>query len=215
MARARRRAPDRPRGLGNLTEGGVVANDEQFELLRHDSGTASAAAHERRYLALVRHAVSLDEAEGSAAWREWQGQLQRRRQLGGELRALDARLASRQLISRQAHKQTLLDDLDDLYERTRAARLPQRDGKPYVPNRFKQGIDRARRTGDPVPLVARICRYQTTGFDVIRVARRRDLTVEALVVDASKPYHDLFTAETKRLSSERLRQFDTSADPAS
>jgi hypothetical protein len=75
-----------------------------------------------------------------------------------------------------------------------AAKLARRAGHRYVPKRFKQAIDRARAAGNPVPTAANICRRRSEGFDVILAADRRDLTAEALVVDASKPYHDLLTS---------------------
>jgi hypothetical protein len=86
---------------------------------------------------------------------------------------------------------------------------------PYRPNYFKRGLDDACVANNPVPFVARICRHATDGFDIILAARRPDLTVEALVVSASKPYHDLFTDATVQLSEERLRQFEASGVPTS
>ena len=59
-----------------------------------------------------------------------------------------------------------------------------------------------------------MCRRQTEGFDVILNANRPYLTVESLVVDTTKPYHDLFTDTTRELSTQRLQQFPSwNADP--
>ena len=99
-------------------------------------------------------------------------------------------------------------DLYELYERTVAAKLPREDGKAYVPNYFKRGLDNWCGVNNPVPLVASICRRQTKGFDVILARGSRDLTVEALVVNEGKPYHDLFDDETIQRSRRRLSQFD-------
>lgn len=134
--------------------------------------------------------------------------IKNQRDLQRRLAALEHLLAAREVkISREADKHELLDDLDRLYDGTVAAKLPQQDGRRYVPSRFKQGIERVRAGGDSVLLVTRICRRQTDGFNVILAADRPDLTVEALVLDESKPYYDLFTEKTRRVSAERLRQF--------
>jgi hypothetical protein len=58
-----------------------------------------------------------------------------------------------------------------------------------------------------VQLVTRICRHASEGFDILLAHNRHDLTVEQLVVDAARPYHDLFGAQTRELSSQRLEEF--------
>ena len=116
-------------------------------------------------------------------------------------------MASRKARAREEDKQLLCADLYELYERTVAAKLPRADGKPYVPNYFKRALDNWCGQNNPVPLVATICRRQTEGFDVILAHGAWKPTVEALVVDAKRPYHDLFDTETIRRSEERLRQF--------
>jgi HKD family nuclease len=195
-------------GSGNLTAGGLIDNDEQFEIIQVESGSVDAEAYEQRFDRLTANAASLNDVEGSAIWREWESVIKRQRALRHQLQRLEAQLNARDvIISREADRRQLLHDLDDLYEQTMAAALIQNNGRRYVPSRFKQGIERARAGGDPVLLVARICRRQTEGFDVILGADRADLTVEALVVNQTKPYHDLFTERTRQLSAERLRQF--------
>jgi hypothetical protein len=42
---------------------------------------------------------------------------------------------------------------------------------------------------------------------VLLRANRLELTLEHLVLDATRPYHDLFYDETRRLSRERLAMF--------
>jgi HKD family nuclease len=195
-------------GSGNLTRGGLIENDEQFEVVHAQLESELADAHEQRLVDLTAHSVSLDSVEGGAAWREWVSQQRRRRQLDDEARRMNERLASRNVVqSRTPDLNQLSDDLDRLYERTVAARLPRADGQRYVPNRFKQSIDRARAAGNPVPTVANICRRQSEGFDVILAADRPDLTAESLVVQETKTYHDLFSRETRRLSATRLELF--------
>lgn len=197
-------------GSGNMTRGGLIDNAEQFEIARGDAPSAWAEAQEQRFLDLTAHQFALQEVYDGSAWREWIGQMRRRRQVQAELDALDRRLASRDVVQRRdADLLVLSDDLDELYERTRAAKLRRRDGHLYVPSRFKQGIDRARAAGNPVPTVANICRRRSEGFDVILAADRPDLTVESLVVDETKRYHDLFKEETRRASAERLELFPT------
>jgi hypothetical protein len=194
-------------GSGNLTHGGLRENREQFELVRVPAPSVVADVHERRFVELTAGAMSLDEVEGSAAWREWHWQLKHRRRLADEQRRLDERLAATAPVDRAADKQLLQADLEDLYRRTVAAGLRRRDGQRYVPHRFREGIERARERRDPVSLVGRICHRQTEGFDVLLEADRPELTVEALVVDPAKPYHDIFSPETRSRSEERLRQF--------
>lgn len=194
-------------GSGNLTRGGLIGNDEQFEL--YDVAMPSAAADRQldRLARLVALATPLDEARASVAWREWEWQDKRRRALADEVRRMDEALAHAATTVREADKQQLLDDLHDVYARTVDADIPRADGQPYRPTRFLQGLRRAAEAADPVPFVTRVCRKQTPGFDVILEAGRRDLTLEALVADESKPYHDLFSDETRRLARERLGRF--------
>jgi len=195
-------------GSGNLTRGGLVSNVEQYELIEHRLGSREAEENECRFMSLTSAGRPLEELENSPAWYEWTDQLRKREQIARQLHELDERLASRKAGSREHDKQMLCEDLYELYERTVASRLPGRGGRPYRPNYFKQGLDEAHAANNPVPFVARICRHQTEGFDVIRAARAPALTVEALVVDTGKPYHDLFDASTVQLSAQRLRQFD-------
>ncbi len=195
-------------GSGNLTAGGLVGNQEQFEVLSLPSDSAEAQAQEERFALLVAGAVSLEEVEGSAIWHEWLAVRKHQQPLRSRLRQMEKNLNEREVkLSRAADKEVLLADLYDIYHRTLDAKLPRQDGGTYVPGRFRIGIDRAADGGDPVELVTRLCRVQTGGFDVILTADRPDLTVEALVVDEGKPYHDLFMDKTCQLSAERLKQF--------
>lgn len=195
-------------GSGNLTAGGLVSNVEQYELIETRIDSDVAAGHEQRFAAITSAALTLEEAEVSPAWYEWASQQKQRAQIRRQLRELDDKLAARKSGGRAQDKRALCDDLQELYEQTVLARLPGRDGRPYRPNYFKRGLDDACAANNPVPFVARICRRATEGFDVIRAAGRPDLTVEALVVDVSKPYHDLFDDATVHLSEQRLSELD-------
>jgi hypothetical protein len=75
--------------------------------------------------------------------------------------------------------------------------------------RFKQAIDRGRREGTLVPVVGRIVRGPTEGFGRLAEAGRRDLMVETLVLDESKPYHRFFTAKSKELARANLDLYES------
>jgi HKD family nuclease len=194
-------------GSGNLTAGGMSTNREQFEVVAIDAPDR-IEAQVVRYEELTDGALPLERVKGTIAWKEWLAQIAERERLGRELGRLDAKLAKSPAVDRDADKRLLLGDLNDIYERTVAATDIRRlDGQKYVPNRFRQGIQRAEQNGDPVRLVFNMCRHKTEGFDVLLEANHPELTVEALVVDAGKDYHDLFQEETRRLSAERLEAF--------
>lgn len=196
-------------GSGNLTEGGLRENVEQFEVLYVERYSEAAEEHERRFDLIAAGAFSLDEIEGEAIWREWLAVIRQQRDLQSQLRNLERRLDSREVrLGREGDKRRLLEDLEDLYTRTVEARLPTLHGRAYNPSRFRQGLDRCHKGADPVLMVGRICRSQTLGFDVILAAGRVDLTIEQLALDEDRPYHDLFSDTTLRLSEERLRQFN-------
>lgn len=195
-------------GSGNLTQAGLLENDEQFDLSRLPIDSEGALRQTERFEQLTARAVRLDEVVGTTIWADWQTILIKQRLHRRELDRLEASLEKREIRpSRQKDRELLIADLMELYEVTVDERLTTKKGRHYVPTRFLQGIRRAEAGGDPVRLVYRICRHQTDGFDVILDADRYDLTVESLVVDTTKPYHDLFTDSTREISAERLKQF--------
>jgi hypothetical protein len=75
--------------------------------------------------------------------------------------------------------------------------------------RFKQAIDRGRREGTLVPVVGRIVRGPTEGFGRLAEAGRRDLMVETLVLDESKPYPRFFPAKSKELARANLDLYES------
>jgi hypothetical protein len=104
----------------------------------------------------------------------------------------------------------LYADLLEIYERARQeVTIPRADGtrQKYAANRFKQQIDRAYAAGELVPAVAKIVRRPTTGFGHLEEARRPDLMVETLVIDAGKPYHRFFSATTVETARQRLADY--------
>lgn len=105
--------------------------------------------------------------------------------------------------------QSLIRDLLWIYETTgREVTYVSPSGirKPYWPYRYLQAVKRAIENGDVVELVERIVMRgdSTSGFGCLQEARRLDLTLEAFVIDESKPYHHFFSDEAVFLSRERL-----------
>jgi hypothetical protein len=193
-------------GSGNLTAGGLRENREQFEIVRA-SDAASIQAQEERFRTLTTGAVPLEEFEGSIAWKTWVEQQDRRRRLAEQLQDLDREVAKSHSVNREPHKQELMHDLWQIYEKTLAAKLLKRDGTVYVPGGFRLQLEGKRGSGEPVLIVKSLCKSGTEGFDTIKENRQRDLTVESLVVDEERSYHTLFPAETVRRARERLKDF--------
>lgn len=200
-------------GSGNLTEGGLTANEEQFEYFRLDSSHAALIEeHEQRFGVFAQHATPLDDVRKTRFWSEWENQAAERKELVDRERELDDRLAVK--AGADLAQTQLYNDLLALYERTKTeVRIPAPGGgdRPYVASRFKQAIDRGRREGTLVPVVARIVRRPTEGFEHLADAGRPDLTVEALVLDQTKPYDHLFGEETKRLARNNLDAYQADA----
>lgn len=196
-------------GSGNLTSTGLRGNDEQFELMSMPADSAEAEAQRQRLENLIAHAVPLDLVHGQAIWKEWLTVYARQAKARREMLDHGRHLAKRDpRPNRTADIATLLEDLLDLYDRTVAAKLPTSSGRAYVPSRFKQALNRCSNGADPVLLVTRMCRQSSGGFDVLLANKRADLTVEQLVLDATKPYHDLFKGQTRELSAARLQAFE-------
>ncbi len=195
-------------GSGNLTQGGLEDNDEQFELTRMPLASEKAAEQEERFIELTAGTHLLEDVEDTAVWSSWlmmitQSELHRR-----EIRRLETRLDEVPVKSKPAkERQQLLDDLCEIYQATVAKDMITPAGKLYRPTRFLVGINRARDGGDPFELVRKLCRRQTGGFDIILKHDEPLLTVEALVMDEQKSYHQLFTERTKELAADRLRKF--------
>jgi hypothetical protein len=139
-----------------------------------------------------------EEVMKTAFWSEWLRQVEQRKALAEQERELDQRLAKTGEASLLLA--LLYAELNTLYEHCKAeVRIPKPGGgdRPYIPARFKQAIDRGYRQGTLVTVVARIVRSPTEGLEHLAEAGRPDLMVESAVLDATKPYHHLFTAQTK------------------
>jgi HKD family nuclease len=196
-------------GSGNLTEGGLVHNDEQFEVTEYEAGGSEAGAHHDRFELLTRHAQPLDVVENTAIWREWLDVRKKQARLRTEIRRLEENLNGRDPIpDRATDTASLIDDLQKIYDDTVEANLEQADGRRYYPTRLLVAINRARAgERDPVKLVADTIRRHTDGLDLLLAGGRVDLTLEWLVLDESKPYHDLFSVHSIELAHGRIEAF--------
>jgi hypothetical protein len=195
-------------GSGNLTQGGLEQNVEQFELTRLTIESEVASAHEERFLELTADAYSLDTVEGSVAWKVWEQTITKLRSARSQIRKAERELSETPFIEElKMEREELLADLYAIYEATVAKNMITPKGNLYRPTRFLVGINKAADSGDPFEMVRSLCRRQTGGFDIILAQDEPYLTVESLVVDQKKKYHHLFTAKTKQLAAARLEQF--------
>jgi len=195
-------------GSGNLTQGGLGDNDEQFELTRVPLASAEAAEQEERFIELTAGAHLLEAVEGTVVWDAWLTMINKTKHNRNEIQRLEKKLDEVPVKAKpEEERRQLLADLYGIYEATVAKDMITPAGRLYRPTRFLVGINRARDGGDPFELVRKLCHQQTGGFNIILEYDEPHLTVEALVVDEQKPYHWLFTEETKRLATERLRKF--------
>jgi HKD family nuclease len=198
-------------GSGNLTEGGMTENDEQFELIHLDPEEVElTAAHQLRFKTFQAHAVPLEQIKGGRYWNRWVEVSARHDEIERAAHEIDQALAKE--AGTPAENAQLYSDLLAIYETAKAeVTITEDDGseRPYVATRFKQAIDRGRREGTLVPVVGRIVRGPTEGFGRLAEAGRRDLMVETLVLDESKPYHRFFTAKSKELAQANLDLYES------
>jgi HKD family nuclease len=202
-------------GSGNLAAGGLTTNDEQFEMLRFARDSDEAAAQIDRFELLTRNALPLDQIEGSTIWDEWLTVRQRQVHLRRQLAQVERQLNERQPIpERSADKAQLIEDLQQLYDEAVAADLPRADGERYYPTRVLVAINRARDgERDPVKVVTDTIRRRTDGWDILLRGGLFELTLEWLVLDDSKVYHDLFHARSMELARARIAEFEQAGVP--
>jgi len=195
-------------GSGNLTAGGLAENVEQFESTRMPLRSEEAIQQEERFIELTGGTYLLENVEGSVVWDSWLTTITKAKSSRILIQQLEQKLDQVPVKLRpEEERRQLLADLYAIYEATVEMDLLTPKGRVYRPTRFLVGINRARDSGDPFELVSRLCRQQTGGFDIILQHDLPHLTVEALVVDEGKPYHDLFSQRTKELAATRLKQF--------
>jgi hypothetical protein len=196
-------------GSGNLTEGGLVTNDEQFELIEYSPQDLLVEAHRERLDDLTKHAQPLDVIERAAIWQEWLTVRKKQAQARREIARIERALLDREPVAdRSAHKARLIEDLQQIYDDTVAADVPRADGEQYYPTRLLVAINAARDgERDPVKVVSDTIRRHTDGLDILLWGGRVDLTLEWLVLDETKPYHDLFGTTSIELASARIEEF--------
>lgn len=112
----------------------------------------------------------------------------------------------------EAVLERLYGDALEIYERAREeVTIPRSDGtrQKYAAVRYKQQIERAYANRELVPAIARIIRRPTLGFGHLEEAGRRDLMLETLVLDTTKPYHFLFTPKSVQMARERMAEYES------
>jgi hypothetical protein len=114
--------------------------------------------------------------------------------------------------------QSLTDDLFAIYSRAgREVTYVTESGerRPYWANRYMQALKRAvdaEKNGDERAILYFVERLVTQsepsrGFHYLHAANRLDLSVEAYVADASRPYYGLLSAEAIATSRRRLAEY--------
>lgn len=88
--------------------------------------------------------------------------------------------------------------------------------RPYWANRYRQALQRAVEADEVVEFVERLVMQgePSRGFFYLKDAGRLDLTVEALVVDESKPYHSMFSREAINAAREQLDEHGFTVAPS-
>lgn len=164
--------------------------------------------HEERFIELTAGAHSLETVEGTVVWSSWMQTITKSKSLRDQIQRLEEQLDEVPVrLKPEKERELPLADLYGIYHATVDKNLHTPKGNLYRPTRFLVGINRARDEGDPFELVARLCRRQTGGFDIILEHDEPYLTVEALVVNERKPYHRFFREKTKELAAQRLKMF--------
>jgi hypothetical protein len=108
-------------------------------------------------------------------------------------------------------EQALYQDLLSIYARAGAeVTYETEDGKikPYWAKRFLQAVKRAEKNGELFEFVDRLLRpaQPSRGFLILKKAGRLDLTVEALVIDSTKPYYGEIPFELIAIARRRLAE---------
>jgi hypothetical protein len=114
-------------------------------------------------------------------------------------------------------EQALYQDLLSIYARAGAEVTYETDRgeiRPYWAKRFLQAVKRSQKNDELFDFVVRLLTPDepSRGFLILKKAGRLDLTVEALVIDADKPYHVDFAPELVETSRRRLAEHGH-ADP--
>jgi hypothetical protein len=80
--------------------------------------------------------------------------------------------------------------------------------RPYWPNKYRQALQRAINAHEVPFFVSMLMEgpEPSRGFLYLKDAGRLDLSVEALVADASRPYHSMFSKEAVSAARARLAE---------
>jgi hypothetical protein len=145
----------------------------------------------------------------STIWGEWLSVRKQQARLRSELARAERLLNQRDpMPNRGPDKAQLIDDLQQLYDEMVEADLPRADGEHYYPTRLLVAIKRAREgERDPVKLVTDTIRRQIKGLGILLRAGLVELTLEWLVLDETKRYHDLFSQGSVELARARIAEF--------
>jgi hypothetical protein len=108
-------------------------------------------------------------------------------------------------------EKALYEDLLSIYARAGAEVSYETDKgetKAYWAKRFLQAVKRSGKQEELFELVDRLVGSDepSRGFYILKKAERLDLTVEALVVDAEKSYHEEFDPEIVERAKRRLAE---------
>ena len=106
-------------------------------------------------------------------------------------------------------EKALYEDLLSIYARAGAEvtyETEKGDIKAYWAKRFLQATKRAEKSGELVEFAERLVSTEepSRGFFILKKAERLDLTVEALVIDQTKPYRGEFEHAAVAASRRRL-----------
>lgn len=116
-------------------------------------------------------------------------------------------------------EKALYQDLLSIYARAGAEvtyETERGEVRPYWAKRFLQAVKRSQKNDELFEFVVRLLQQDepSRGFLILKKAGRLDLTVEALVVDPTKPYHVDFAPELVDVSRERLEEHGNGTDPS-
>ena len=107
----------------------------------------------------------------------------------------------------QAAVDELINDLHWQIDQLKPRGIKNNAGKPYNPSHYKRGLEGAIEKGG-LEVVEYVRKYlykaPNDGFKRLEEAGSLDLACEALVLDDSKPYANLFTDEDREAARERL-----------
>jgi hypothetical protein len=187
----------------------MKSNREQFELYWIPSAQEAAIAAQRGRLdGLSEGAVRLPELRGTGFWSAWEALADGAQEDLGRREEAELKLAG---AWAEIATELLYEDLKANWEKQSKIWITDPEtGEPkrLSGTRLKAGIDIARRKRALVPYVRAVVEKQTSGFGDLAIARRPDLMVESVVLNAPKRYHFLFTVPIKEAARRNLDAYE-------